>query len=112
MKSQIQKFVDKHVLQISPQARDDFDDILLDTESRWGREQASQYETSIDRTMVNLVDHPEMGRECPELLVGGRRIQTGRHVIYYSIQDDVITIQRILHERQMPTVRTFETRSK
>jgi toxin ParE1/3/4 len=96
-------------LQISTQARADFDDILLDTQAKWGINQAEIYEELIDRALGNLLGQPEMGRECSDLFDHGRRLRIGSHIIYYSFSsgNGIVRILRILHERRMPTPDQF-----
>jgi plasmid stabilization system protein ParE len=52
--------VRKLILRLTPQARQDFDDVLLYTEATWGQDQADHYESLIIRTLETLLDNPTL----------------------------------------------------
>ncbi len=84
-------------------ARQDFDDILLYSLITWGRDQATRYESQLDRSVLQVREHPEVGKPAPEVMPACRQQQSGHHVIYYTVSNDTVTIHRILHERRRVT---------
>jgi toxin ParE1/3/4 len=84
---------------LSPDAQQDYDDILLYGLRNWGSDQASRYQERIDRVLNELGTFPEMGERRDELFPGCRFLPVERHVIFYEITTESIEIVRILHER-------------
>lgn len=87
----------------TPFARQDFNDILLYSLITWGPDQAIRYESQLDRSVLQIREHPEVGKHAPEVMPGCRRQRSGHHMIYYTVSDSDIIIQRILHERRHVT---------
>ncbi len=63
-------------------ARQDFDDILLYSLRTWGRDQAIRCEGQLDRSILQIREHPDIGKPCPEVMPACRQQQSGHHVIY------------------------------
>lgn len=55
------------------------------------------YIDDVERRFRVLLDHPQIGRAEDGLVSGLRSLASGSHRIYYSIDGETITIQRILH---------------
>ena len=89
-------------LEITLAARADISDILLFTEQRWGREQRDAYMQFIDVALSRLLAVPGMGRLVDELSSGLHRVNVESHVIYYWVDEDRLTVARVLHARQDP----------
>lgn len=89
-------------LEISPGARADISDILLFTEQQWGRQQRDAYRRLLDVAFRRLIAMPGMGRPFEDLSPGLRRVNIESHVVYYWVDDDRLTIARVLHQRQDP----------
>lgn len=85
---------------LTPLARQDFHDILLYSVITWGPDQLDRYEERLNRAIHHIRDHPDIGRPCPEVMPGGRRLRTGHHMIYCTATADAVIIHRILHERR------------
>jgi toxin ParE1/3/4 len=49
-----------------------------------------------------LADNHGLGRGCDEIRSGLRRIESGRHVVFYREQAGGILVSRILHQRMLP----------
>jgi toxin ParE1/3/4 len=49
-----------------------------------------------------LADNPEAGRVCGDIRRGLRRMEHGRHVIFYRPDAEGILISRVLHQRRLP----------
>jgi len=48
-----------------------------------------------------LADHPELGRACDLIRSGLRRLEHGRHVVFYRLKAGGILVTSI-HERMLP----------
>ena len=73
------------------------------SELTWGTEQADTYESALHNRLQQIREYPEIGRPCPELLPGCRRLRSDHHMIYYTFASDVVIVHRILHERRHAT---------
>lgn len=49
-----------------------------------------------------LADNPASGRNCDDVRPGLRRVERGRHVIFYRETAEGILVSRILHQRMLP----------
>jgi toxin ParE1/3/4 len=78
------------------EASDDLRRIAAETRRAWGDEQAKRY-------VAGLRDEIKSRREFPlrypefEPRPGLRRMNSGRHAVIYSAEDDRIEIIRVLH---------------
>ena len=66
-------------------------------------------ETHADRSIRQLenccrliADDPALGRPCDEIRPGLRRIEKGKHIVFYRETPAGIQISRILHQRMLP----------
>ena len=84
---------------LSPQAEEDFTDILQYTIESWGVAQAYAYQSVIDKALLTIQQHPQIGHDCPELSATHRIFPAGRHIIIYRVGDAEVLVSRILHER-------------
>ncbi len=84
---------------LSPQAEEDFADILQYTLEMWGEVQANAYQSVIDKALLTIQQHPQIGHEYPELSAAHRIFPAGRHLIIYRVGDAAVLVSRILHER-------------
>jgi plasmid stabilization system protein ParE len=48
------------------------------------------------------------GRACGEILPGLRRMEQGRHVIFYRRTEGGVRVSRILHESMVPESRLMD----
>ena len=84
-------------------AERDLLDLAIEGHSRWGDDVMRRYVTALDAVFHTLAESPHLGRACPEIRPGVRRLQQGSHMAYYRLTDDgVVDILRILHERMLP----------
>ncbi|MBX9843818.1 MAG: type II toxin-antitoxin system RelE/ParE family toxin [Xanthobacteraceae bacterium] len=51
----------------------------------------------IERVLLSISQHPELGRERPEIMPGLRSFAVMSWVVFYRIEDDSIIIARVLH---------------
>lgn len=88
--------VHNFTLEFSALARSDVDDILLYTLENWGRGQLTEYKAKLEYAFDILRKNPYIGSK-KELSYRG--FSVGRHCVFYRINDEVIYIVRILHNR-------------
>lgn len=86
----------------SVRADGDLMSIAFYTTREWGEEQAPRYLDDLEACCQQLADHPGLGRECDEIRPGLRRMEHGRHVVFYRQQKAGILIARVLHRRMLP----------
>jgi toxin ParE1/3/4 len=94
---------------ISRRAEADLYNIGLYTLRIWGEAQAEHYLRELEDCCQQLADSPGRGRACDEIRPGLRRMEQGRHVIFY--REDAgggILISRILHQRMLPEKQTID----
>jgi len=89
----------KRRLILSPQAQEDFADILQYTLETWGKVQALSYRSILDKALVTIQKNPRIGHSRPELSAEHQIFPAGRHIIIYRFSDTTIYVSRILHER-------------
>ena len=77
----------------------ELDEYTLD---KWGPLQAERYTGAIERCCARLADNPYLGRTCDRISRGLRRIEQGRHVIFYRRHENGIRVVRILHQDMQP----------
>lgn len=85
-------------LHYSQAAKSDLVDIWVETCRQWGEAQADRYLDDIDRAVTGLIDNPQMGSDCSDLLQGARKLITGRHLVFYEVDLDKIFVIRVLHQ--------------
>jgi len=82
------------------QAVDDINDIWNHPYDQWTEKQADKYYEELVRKCDMLAKNPEVGREYFKLHIGLRGFKVNKHIIFYrQIGQDLIEIERILHER-------------
>lgn len=67
------------------------------TLDEWGPAQANRYLTEIVDCCERLAENPLLGRTSDQLRPGLRRIEQGKHVVFYRQQAKGIVVSRILH---------------
>ena len=87
---------------VSPRARVDFEEILLHSLITWGEEQAISDEATVDRVLGDLGRFPHLGRAQDEIAPSHRSYPVGEHIISYRLEENAVTIDRILHARMDP----------
>jgi len=84
---------------IRPRAVADLEGIWLYTRKRWSVEQADRYLRSIDGALLDLARDPDVGRSAESIRAGYRFLRVGRHLIFYTLTEQVVSIRRVLHDR-------------
>lgn len=82
----------------------DLEAILDYTLETWGQRQADRYLGDLEACFQELADQPGLGRSCDGIRPGLRRMEHGRHVVFFRSRDYGIRIIRILHQGLMPDV--------
>ena len=85
---------------LTKRAMADLVDIGHYTQERWGQEQRNKYLFMLDSCFQQLAENPAKGRDCSDIRHGYRKINVGRHVVFYrQKRNDEIEIVRVLHGR-------------
>ena len=69
---------------------------------RWGEAQAARYLAQLARCCDRIAEYPRIGRACPGVLPGLRRIEEGSHTVFFLVEEDDVLIVRVLHNRMQP----------
>ena len=85
-------------IHLSQAARSDLVDIWVETYRQWGEAQADRYLDEITRALKGLIANPQLGSDCSDLLQGVRKLITGRHLVFYEVDRDMIFVIRVLHQ--------------
>lgn len=70
--------------------------VARETRSVWGERQAARYASGLRDDLNSLRDYPLRFPEV-EQRPGLRRMNSGRHAVFYLVFDDRIEIVRVLH---------------
>lgn len=87
-------------VRVTPDARQDLDDLLLYSMLTWGEAQMRSYEAAIERALRNLVRYPRLGRVRDDLFPGCRCLPVEQHLIFYRPTEAEIVVACVLHQRQ------------
>ena len=68
----------------------------------WGTDQAVRYIDDLEACCQTLADNPALGRTCDDIRPGLRRMESGRHIVFYRHETGGILVSRILHQRMLP----------
>lgn len=86
----------------SRRAEDDLFNIGVYTLRTWGEAQVVRYIDNLEICCQMLADNPGLGRPCDHIRVGLRRMEQGKHVVFYRQEPGGILVSRILHQRMLP----------
>jgi toxin ParE1/3/4 len=92
---------------LSRLAEDDLMEIGAYTLRTWGPDQALRYLAGLESACQMLANNPACGRPSDYVSPGLRRMEQGRHVIFYRAEAQGIFISRILHDRMLPAQNIF-----
>lgn len=93
---------------LSHRAEDDLYRIGQYTLRRWGPSQAARYLRELEACCQLLADNPALGHPCDDIRPGLRRMQQGKHVVFYREEPGGVFISRILHGRMLPEHQVIE----
>jgi toxin ParE1/3/4 len=86
----------------SRRAEADLLGIARHTLRAWGVDQTVRYIDDLEACCRILADNPGLGRVCYYVRPGLRRMERGRHVVFYRENARGILVSRILHQRMLP----------
>lgn len=89
-------------LRFSRRAEADLLSIAGHTVRTWGEEQTVRYLDDLEACCRMLAENPALGRACDPVRPGLRRMERGRHVVFYRQDAGGIVVSRILHQRMLP----------
>ena len=97
---------------LSRLAEADLTNIGAYTLRTWGENQATRYLAGLETCCQQLADNPELGRACDHVRPGLRRMEHGRHVVFYRIEGRAIVVSRILHQSMLPEQQSIDEQQK
>jgi toxin ParE1/3/4 len=68
----------------------------------WGPARTVRYIDELEACCQRLADNPASGRPCDHVRLGLRRMEQGKHVVFFRREPGGILVSRILHERLLP----------
>ena len=74
----------------------------------WGEDQVIRYIDDLETCCQMLAENPVLGRTCDDVRPGLRRMERGRHVVFYRQEAGGILVSRILHQRMLPERQTID----
>jgi toxin ParE1/3/4 len=90
-------------MRFTRRAEADLDEISEYTRQNWSVVQERTYLAEIESCCIRLAASPLLGRACDEVRPGLRRMEQGRHVIFYRPEDAGILVVRVLHQSMVPS---------
>jgi toxin ParE1/3/4 len=90
------------VFRFSRRAEADLLSIAKYTLRTWGKAQTARHLGDLEVFCQTLADNPAFGRPCDEVRPGLRRMEHGKHVVFYRQDRTGILISRILHHSMLP----------
>jgi len=84
---------------ISKKAISDLEEIWFYTADKWSVEQADRYYNLIFDEIVFICKKPGTGKQMDDIRKNYRAAKVKSHLIYYKVENDMVRIVRILHER-------------
>jgi toxin ParE1/3/4 len=97
---------------LSRRAEADLLGIATYTLRTWGEEQTIHYLDDLEGCCQMLADNPTLGRSSQQVLNGLRRMEHGKHVIFYRQETTGIVVSRILHQRMLPELSAFDDKDR
>lgn len=68
----------------------------------WGGAQAARYLGELEDCCQMLADNPALGRLGDDVRPGLRRLEHGKHVVFYRQERGGVLVSRILHQCMLP----------
>jgi toxin ParE1/3/4 len=87
---------------LSRRAEADLLSIGNHTLQTWGEDQAVRYLSELEACCQMLARNLALGRTCHHVRPGLRRMENGKHVVFYRQEPGGILVSRILHQRMLP----------
>jgi len=96
------------LVRFSRRAEADLLSIVDYTLRTWGEAQANRYIDELEACCQMLADNPALGRADDDVRPGLRRMECGRHVVFYRREGEGVLVSRILHQRMLPEKQTID----
>ena len=90
-------------LVISEHAEADLREIWLHNFGNWGEAQADRYLDELDAGLRECGVEPEDGKRREAVRSGYRSSLVRKHVVFYTLTDDEVLVQRVLHGSMDPS---------
>jgi toxin ParE1/3/4 len=90
------------IVRYAKRAEADLIGIASFTARTWGAAQVDAYLTMLEECCGSLGVNPLLGRACDEVRPGLRRMEVGRHVVFYRVRTKSILVVRVLHRAMLP----------
>jgi toxin ParE1/3/4 len=84
---------------LSSSAEDDIRTLYQSSRAMFGQRQTDLYMDDLGRALRNLADMPGMGRSAEDLAPGLFRFRYQSHMVFYTVEPNLIVIRRVLHAR-------------
>ena len=85
---------------LTKKALEDLKEIWNYTFDTWSEQQADKYYEELLHECQTLAEDPTKGKNYGELIKGLKAAKINKHLVFYrQIQEDLIEVERILHER-------------
>ncbi len=88
---------------LTPAAENDLQAIWKYTTAQWGADQADRYTDHLVAVFAELAQSPKAAPACDHVRPGYRRRMVERHMVYFRLTAEGVTIVRILHDRMDAT---------
>lgn len=94
---------------ISVKAEADIDSIIEYSKGKWGSRQTDKYLSKLEDAFEFLARNSLIGRSCDSILPSLRRLEVGKHVVFYLSKRNGVLFVRVLHQRMLPAKSRFES---
>lgn len=84
---------------IRPRAFNDLEGIWLYTYEQWGLDQAARYLGRLNERITELAETAEQSKARDTIRPGYFSIHVGRHLVFYTFTDEIVGIERVLHDQ-------------
>jgi toxin ParE1/3/4 len=89
-------------LKLADDALWDLQEIANYTWAQWGEDQEQKYLQLLYRTLEQVASDPSRARLRNDLYHGCRMMTVGKHAIFFTIQENIVCVARILHQAMDP----------
>ena len=89
----------KYTLELSAEAHDDLVDIQNYTFTVYGENQLKKYEDLLDKALLHMLEYPLSGHKRGDVPENYLTWNVGEHVIIYRMEEQIIYIVRVLHDK-------------
>jgi len=86
-------------LELTEIARADLKSIRRYSERTWGSDRTAEYMAALRDTMKGLLDGTVVSRDRNDLRPGLQMATSGRHRVFFEVDQSRILVVRVLHDR-------------